>query len=426
MCKEGITKKGPIVKLGVLALLSLFVLLGAYGKGWAWKQTDHPDYVDHKQKVGEDYKQIILDKEYKIEKGEKEGTYKVTWGDESLVWVPKPWEPPSLQKEGPAFYDRWIQPDLPFPWEDPLPAREKYSGPERHDRSYTPLYFNEFGDNYMTYWRIMLRSPKGTVIDRTINEWMVAYRRNPEGLPEDLQGKVRARYMFSFVSPDDFRALGMTTTVYSDPKKMNDEFLYTSSTRKVRRLPQAARQDFIPGSIARWEDFPQVKPFPDIQYKVIGSVLYKGQPDGTYGFGSEFSEDVSSTENPGFDGVGEPCVILELIPPKGYWYARQERIIGLKTGSSWYEQAWDEKGQLVRWRVNRRSYAKEDPRLQFNPGLADYELIWGGEYFVEPLTGYKMVWNMIKFWINFPEMPRNIVGIDNLLKEPVKQIKFWE
>lgn len=390
-----------------------------------WDPASNPEAVEVAgQKPDQDYVQMIYGKPYKITPGEKAGTYNVTWGDESVVWEPKPWHHPHVVQHGPAIYDRWIQPNLPYPWEKTLKEREQQDGPETHDRSYTALYFNEFGENYITHWAIDLTSPDGTPRNKELFEWMIAYRQNPDGLSSDQVGKVRANYMFVFIAPDDFRGLGISTTIYHG-EKFNDEFLYTPSSRKVRRLPQAARQDIIPGTITRWEDFPQVKPFPDIEYKIVGTTLYKGQPDGTYGFTMDTRGEKMGI---GMDGVGEPCWIVEITPKSSsYWYAKQKRIIGMKTGSSWYEEVYDSKGEITRKRVNRRSIAKEDPRLQ-NPyeGLEDWQIIWGQEYFWEPKSGFSQGWYMMKFWINYDGIPRNIVHLENLKKEPVRKILFWE
>ena len=368
--------------------------------------------------------QMILGKEYSVVPGEVPGTFDCSWGDEKVTWKPQPWHPEELQTIGPDIYDRWTQPGLPYPWEESVEERVKHDGREVHDRSYTALYFNEFGENYITEWSIDLISPNGSVRDKRLFEWMISYRRNKEGLPKNLVDKVRAQYMFTFVAPNDFRGLGISTTIYHGDK-FNDEFLYTPAARRVRRLPQAARQDIVPGTIVRWEDFPQVKPFPDIDYEIVGTTLYAGQLDGTMGFAMETKGEKINT---GMDGVCEPSYVLELKPhAKSYWYAEQRRIVGIKTGSSWYEEVFDAKGELIRTRVNRRALAASDPRLQnANDGLENWQMIWAGEFFYEPKSGFRQDWYMNTFWVNYDKMPRNVVNVDNLSKEPVRKILFWE
>lgn len=368
--------------------------------------------------------EMILGKSYSVTPGAEPGTYECKWGDESVTWKPQPWHPADYKALGPNIYNRWTQAGLPYPWEKSIDERVKHDGREVHDRSYTALYFNEFGENYITEWTIDLISPDGTLRDKRLYEWMVSYRRNQEGLPKSLADKVRAQYMFAFVAPNDFRGLGISTTIYHGDK-FNDEFLYTPSARRVRRLPQAARQDIVPGTIVRWEDFPQVKPFPDVDYKIVGHTLYAGQPDGTMGFSYETK---GEKINIGIDGVCEPAYILEMTPhSKSYWYAKQRRIIGIKTGSSWYEEVYDSNGEIIRKRVNRRAIASSDPRLQnANDPLEDWQMIWAGEFFYEPKSGFRQDWYMNTFWINYDEMPRDVVNLDNLSKEPVRKILFWQ
>ncbi len=371
-----------------------------------------------------DAEQTILGKPYTITPGATPGTFTCQWGDEKVEWKPQPWHPQDYKDTGPAIYDRWTQAGLPYPWEQPLEERVKQDGREVHDRSYTALYFNEFGENYITEWSIDVTSPDGTERNKRLFEWMNAYRTNPEGLPKSQVGKVRAQYMFTYVAPNDLRGLGISTTIYHGDK-FNDEFLYTPAARRVRRLPQAARQDIIPGTIVHWEDFPQVKPFPDIDYKIVGYTLYAGQPDGTMGFTMQTTGEKT---NIGLDGVCEPAYVLELTPhSSAYWYAKQRRIIGIKTGSSWYEEVFDSKGELIRTRVNRRAIASSDPRIQnYSDKLENWQMIWAGEFFFEPKTGFRQDWYMNTFWINHEGMPRNVVSLDNLSKEPVRKILFWE
>ena len=195
------------------------------------------------------HEEVIFGKPYRIWPGPKDGTFVVSWGDQSFLWEPKPWQPESLQKAGPIMYERWVEPDVPYPWSDSIEERQKYAGADIHDRAYTALYFGEAGLNYMTQWNVEMFSPDGTPRHTEAFEWATAYRRDLGGLAGDLVGKVRSNYSFVFIAPDDVRGLGIAVTIYHG-QKYNDEFLYTPSSRKVRRLPQGARQDIIPRTIA--------------------------------------------------------------------------------------------------------------------------------------------------------------------------------
>ena len=113
-------------------------------------------------------------------------------------------------------------------------------------------------------------------------------------------------------------------------------------------------------------DFPQVKPFNDIDYVVKTTALYNGPPEGTYGYTLNTREEKI---NYGIDGVGEPAFVYELRPHSdSYWYGLQRRMVGMKSLSSWYEEAYDHKGEIFRLRVNRRGLAAEDPRLRNKEG----------------------------------------------------------
>ena len=372
---------------------------------------------------------------YRIWAGPKEGTFVVQYGDESFIWEPKPWHPPSLQKQGPVMYNRWTQPGLPYPWDYTMEERQTMPGTELHDRAYTSLYFSEFSINYMTHWAVDVTSPDGTPRNKELYEWLTSYRMDTSGIAEDLVGKVRCNYSFAFTAPDDFRGLGIATTIYLG-EKFNDEFLYTPSSRKVRRLPQAARQDFIPGTIGRWEDFPQVKPFNDIDYVVTGTALYSGPTAGQYG---TTMDSKAEQVNIGIDGIGEPAFVYELRPHSdSYWYGMQRRMIGMKSLSSWNEEAYNHQGKLFRLRTNRRGVVAEDPRMRnkegpfIGPGgemyheLQGWEPLWGGEYITQINSGFVMSWYMLEFWYDYPTMPRDIVNLENLRKEPVRKILFWE
>ena len=381
------------------------------------------------------HEEMIVGKPYRIWAGPKEGTFMVSWGDQSFLWEPKDWQAPTLQAAGPVFYERWMQPGNLFPWENSMAEREQYAGADIHNRAYTPVDFGEFGLNYMTQWNVEMFSPDGTPRHKEAFEWATSYRLDSGGLPDDLIGTVLAQYSFVFIAPDDFRGLGIAVTIYHG-EKYNDEFLYTPSSRKVRRLPQGARQDFIPGTMARWEDFPQVKPYTDIDYVITGTTLHSGPPEGLYGTRGETYAEKRTT---GIDGLGEPSWVVELhATDDSYWYAKQRRVIGMKALNSWYEENYNNKGEVIRLRRMVRGLVADDIRMtnaegpfaapggKFVPDLMGYELMWGGEFFTDIKSGFIFSWYMNTFYWNHATMPRDIVNLENLRKEPVRKILFWE
>ena len=64
-------------------------------------------------------------------------------------------------------------------------------------------------------------------------------------------------------------------------------------------------------------------------------------------------------------------------------------------------------------------------RVELAAGLL-VAVLEAGEFFFEPKSGFRMDWYMNKFWVNYDDMPRNVVNVDNLAKEPVRKILFWD
>ena len=58
--------------------------------------------------------------------------------------------------------------------------------------------------------------------------------------------------------------------------------------------------------------------------------------------------------------------------------------------------------------------------------LGGYELMWGGEAFTDVKSGFLMTWYMNTLYWNHDTVPRDIVNLENLRKEPVRKILFWE
>lgn len=70
----------------------------------------------------------IAGKPYSVTPGTEPGTFNVKWGDQSMVWKPKPYMEEKYRTMGPAYYAQWTQPGLPPPWDLPLDKRSTLSG----------------------------------------------------------------------------------------------------------------------------------------------------------------------------------------------------------------------------------------------------------------------------------------------------------
>ena len=86
-----------------------------------------------------------------------------------------------------------------------------------------------------------------------------------------------------------------------------------------------------------------------------------GRREGLYG---TRGETYAEKHNVGIDGLGEPAWVIELrATDDSYWYAKQRRVIGMKALNSWYEENYDNKGEVIRLRRMVRGLVADDVRM---------------------------------------------------------------
>lgn len=363
------------------------------------------------------YVQQIGDKEYRITPGTKAGTWQVTFGEESFLWEPQPWQPENLQKEGPKFYDIWIADGLPDPWDVPFQKRLEVSGEDLQRKAYTEVYFPGYLQNFCTEFTAILISPEGIDRRRSGQECIAMYTTDDAKgrLPGGERDDVRHKWYFYWIEPRNVLNVGVFARSYHDPNKDDAIYLYSPAVRKVRRLAAASRQDYIPGFLFRYEDLVYTKPWPNFEYTNTGKTrLWTGKsPDGRVPFGIGYDDKYMFTIR--IDGLGEPVVLMEVKPKiSGYWFDRIERWVGLKTFRVYYETAWDSKGQLLRERVNALVQVPNEP---------PHHVFWGAEYIFEPGSAYRMVDAYRTIYHNVDDFPWNQMNAELLAREPKKL--FW-
>jgi hypothetical protein len=249
-------------------------------------------------------KEMIWGKEYKIEKSDK--GYWVYWGDEKYFWEPKPWQQKELAAQGPAYYNIWAAPKLPYPWDLTLEEREKLNGKEFMMRGNEAIgnYFEMNHDKLDTFMTVLF-APDGTQrMHKGIEFWRpLVYLYG--GYPKE-EGKILKKYVYIENYPEDVRGLAGLDIEYSGAKE-DDSYLYLPSVRKVRRMSIGNRQDFFPGVIMRNEDFFLWKPIHN--YKKIRTELLKNIGEKEYQFclNPEANHNVFRGCEM-LDGLGEPCV----------------------------------------------------------------------------------------------------------------------
>jgi len=372
-------------------------------------------YAQEKQEKGE-IKQVIFNKEYRVEKGTKEGKagYWCYWGKDKAWWEPKPWYLKEHNEQGPAFYDRWVKPGLTFPWDDDLIRREKYSGYQWALRGINLASGLQFMDDYCDEGEALLIYPTGRVRSKKYYEWNIAYLKSQHnGRWPKEEGQRTRSYAFEYISPEDVSGLGMIIHSYSG-KKDDDNFYYSPAVRKVRRMSTGNRQDFFPGTCFRYEDISLTKPIHE--YKILRRELSKDRGPDIWGFGdTEYGGRKFEREVKRFDGIGNPSVVVEVTLPEGWYCAKQIRWYDVKTTFCNYELTYDKKGRLIRTFV---------PTMTLHhPETYPLYVTWCGWWIHDLLTGYKNVWPVTEFMVE-PGVPESTFNERFLLKE-VSRLLWW-
>jgi len=207
---------------GVTTILALiFILLAA------------PAYAGKFKEV----KQMIMDKEYRIEnaiKDGKEGCW-VYWGKDKVWWEPKPWHTSKLREIGLAYYDIWTPPGLNFPWDDSLEVREKYNADQVAIRGINGINLAFGCPDYTDEFVSSILSPKGKLRVKKMLEWsrsLVYYDYGGKYPQED--GLLVHKYTWVMSYPEDVAGMAGVDLQYSG-KKEDDIWFYLPSVRKVRR-----------------------------------------------------------------------------------------------------------------------------------------------------------------------------------------------
>lgn len=366
------------------------------------------------QEKGE-IKQVIFDKEYRVEKGTKEGKegYWCYWGEDKAWWEPKPWYLKELNEQGPILYQRWTKPGLVWPWDATLEEREKWTGYDWALRGPNLASGLQHMIGYCDIGQGILISPEGRERAKRYLEYNIAFVKRQYGghLPQE-EGKLLRKYAFVYTTPEDIKGLGMVMISYSG-KKEDDNWFYSPSVRKVRRMSTGARQDFFPGTCHRNEDIYITKPIHE--YKIVRTELFKDPGSEVYGFGSSKRE-----LDPGcirMDGIGSPCVVVEVTLPKGWYCDKQIRWYNILTGGFCnYELSYDKKGRLI------RTFA---PHMTLHhPEKYPIDVTWSTWCVHDLLTGYKSIFPVPDedFHENV-DVPESTFTESFLLKEA--SVLFW-
>src|SRR5271156_2293839 len=75
------------------------------------------------------FSKMIGGKEWRVEPVAGTNNFKVTWGDKTVTWTPKPWQPRELQQQGPSYYWKIFGEKTPYyPIDKTMDERAKLDG----------------------------------------------------------------------------------------------------------------------------------------------------------------------------------------------------------------------------------------------------------------------------------------------------------
>ena len=409
-------RHGSIIAISLA--ISLVSILGAVENGLSGE-------------VSEKYQ--VLGKEFWTETVDNEpGKFLVHWGEETLKWEPQPWQCPELTEAGPIYYARWnkqLGEKRLFPYNISLEDRGKLSAKDFWDYFYVnnilPMTGGEGGITHQDAYFGVLRSPGDEKVYETGGyEHQRGYRTSIEFPANQPLWK----YVFTQNHPEGSSGLGLLQIVYSGDK-VDDNFLYLPAVRKVRRLAAASRQDFVARTVFRNEDNALCKPIHN--YKWIGQELMKnpGEEMPNYGVGGRNPDPkFKGEDHRTFDGIGEPCQVMEVTPfREDWWFGKIIKRVGIFTGAFWIENAYDKKGRDIRSLNFRFGPYYQPGQGKDVPGsvpLPHWDALGG----LDRLTGYMMNLYPLQGTItyNVPDVPPERIFVEQTLLKEVKRIDFYK
>jgi hypothetical protein len=360
---------------------------------------------------------MIAGKPYSIRPGAEPGTFNVRWGDQSMVWKPKPYMEDKYKTLGPEYYAQWTQPGLPPPWDIPMDQRASLSGADFVNRCYAENEYAPYAQNYWDSLIIKIYRPDGSLRGET--DMIEAYsdmemKKGYDYISSADQAKVLRKYIWSYTDPPEVKGEGGVTTTFLDPSLPPQDTLYLPSVRKVRRLAGAVSSQYFPGLINRYEDVSHTNALPELNYKVVGFELFNPDPSLPQ-YRPDYLPDVKRV-----DGAGDVVAIIEMTPKPGvsWWYSKRLWKCGLQEMNYVYDDAFDEAGKRTR---STEKAMISGSRLHIGtldgPPPPDWYQSWGIMSVQDYNTGFTSDAYVTKGGFN-ADLPRAIFTDNTLYREP--------
>lgn len=139
--------------------------------------------------------------------------------------------------------------------------------------------------------------------------------------------------LVAFTAPGAVKGLATLTWSYIDPERVQNQWLWLPSLKKVRKISAARSDDSFMGSEFTVEEI-TLRQFEDERYSLLREEPFKG-------YNCEFN---SKTYHQGSD-----CFVIEAKPKKSPWYYSKRIVwIDKNTGGDIYQEIYDPKGRLYK------------------------------------------------------------------------------
>lgn len=185
--------------------------------------------------------------------------------------------------------------------------------------------YTKFADDYESTGYVYLVDKSGFTRQRTFLRQRILLGRPSDG--------IAYKDLVMFTGPTAVKGLAVLTWSYMDPERVQNQWLWLPSLKKVRKISAADSDDSFMGSDFTIEEITTRK-FEDETYELLREEAFKG-------YQAEFNNQVYHQ--------GTNCFVIEAKPKISPWYYSKRIVwVDKKTGGDIYHEIYDPKGKLYK------------------------------------------------------------------------------
>jgi hypothetical protein len=187
------------------------------------------------------------------------------------------------------------------------------------------VQYTKFADDIELTGYVYLIDKSGFTRERTFLRQRILLGRPSDG--------IAYKDLVMFAGPTAVKGLATLTWSYIDPGKMQNQWLWLPSLKKVRKISAAQGDDSFMGSEFTVEEITTRK-FEDETYSLLKEEVFKG-------YQAEFNNKMYHR--------GSNCFVIEARPKKSPWYYSKRVVwVDKNTGGDIYQEIYDPKGRLYK------------------------------------------------------------------------------